>query len=221
MNFVLYSHLVGMDIDAVIEEQIAHFLPLGQPFEWNVYDHDQPADLKERLEAHGFAPDDDPAAVMLLDVQEAAPVLLKPVSVEVRQLTSREQLDDVVRLEQQVWGGDFAWLKQRLGDHLEIPGYLSVYAAYVSGVPVCTGWVYFYLDRQFAGLFGGSTAPDYRGQGLYTALIAVRVQQAIRRGYRYLTTGASPMSRPILARHGFRFLGYACSLEFKRPEISA
>jgi hypothetical protein len=29
------------------------------------------------------------------------------------------------------------------------------------------------------------------------------VQEARQRGYRYLTIDASPMSRPIVARHGF------------------
>ena len=40
-------------------------------------------------------------------------------------------------------------------------------------------------------------------QGFYTALLAVRVQEAIARGRRYLTIDASPMSRPIVERFGF------------------
>jgi predicted acetyltransferase len=65
----------------------------------------------------------------------------------------------------------------------------------------------------FASLWGGSTVATHRKQGFYTALLAVRVQEAIRRGARYLTIDASPMSRPIVARFGFMHLttAYACN----------
>ena len=53
------------------------------------------------------------------------------------------------------------------------------------------------------GLWGGSTLPDYRKQGLYTGLLAVRAREAQARGRRFLTVDASPMSRPILERFGF------------------
>jgi hypothetical protein len=130
-------------------------------------------------------------------------------------LYDTQLLDDVVQVEAQVLGGDFGWLKQRLSQHLEIPDYLSVYVAYVDEQPACSGWIYFHPHSQFAGLFGGATLPTYRQRGLYTAVLAVRVQEAVRRGIRFLATGASPMSQPILARNGFRLLTYAHALEWK------
>lgn len=215
MNFILYSHLDETNVDAVIQEQIDYFSQMEQPWSWQVYDHDRPLDLKDRLMAHGFEPEDDPDAVMVLDLQAAPRALLEPVTADVRRIFQRDQLDDAVRVEERVLGGEFGWLKQRLGDHLEVPDYLSVYAAYVEGQPACTGWVYFHPNSQFASLFGGATVPDYRRRGLYTAVLAVRVQAAISRGYRFLTVGASPMSRPIVARHGFRLLSYACAYVWK------
>ncbi|EQD40871.1 GCN5-related N-acetyltransferase, partial [mine drainage metagenome] len=56
---------------------------------------------------------------------------------------------------------------------------------------------------------GGATVPDYRGRGLYTALLAVRLQEAKRRGARFLTIDAGPMSRPIVEKYGFRLLTFA------------
>jgi hypothetical protein len=41
------------------------------------------------------------------------------------------------------------------------------------------------------------------------------VQEARRRGYRFLTIDASPMSRPIVAKHGFQVLTYAHACEWK------
>jgi hypothetical protein len=217
MNFISYSRLNEANLDAVIQEQVAYFAPMPQPFSWHVYEHDSPPGLQDRLLAHGFAPDDDPDAVMVLDVADASLTLRQPIAADVRRVTQRDQLDDVVRVEAQVLGGDFGWLKQRLSQHLEIADYLSVYVAYVDEQPACSGWVYFHPHCQFAGLFGGATLPAFRQRGLYTAVLAVRVQEALQRGARFLTTGAGPMSRPILAHNGFRFLTYAYALEWKGP----
>src|SRR5512139_3856817 len=99
MNFIAYSHLDEAQLDAVIQEQIAYFAPMPQPFSWHVYEHDAPPSLKGRLLAHGFAPDDDPDAVMVLDGQDASPALLNPVSIDIRRLTQRDQLDAVAQIE--------------------------------------------------------------------------------------------------------------------------
>jgi len=216
-NFVLYSCLDETNADTVIQEEIAYFAPMGQPFEWKVYDHDTPPDLKDRLVASGFDRE-DPEALMVLDLQAAPPSLLEPITADVRPITGRGQLADVIRIEEQVWGENFDWINTQLGDHLEIPGYLSIYVAYADGQPACSGWVYFEANGHFATLWGGSTMPDYRRRGLYTAVLAARVQEAIRRGYRFLTIEASPMSRPIVARHGFRLLTYAHACEWKASQ---
>lgn len=164
MNFILYSRLDETNVDAVIQEQIAYFSPMDQPFEWKVYDHDTPPDLKDRLEAYGFEPE-EPDALMVLDLQHAPPALLEPITADVRPVTGRGQLADVIRIEEQVWGGNFDWINRRLGDHLEIPGYLSIYVAYAEGQPACSGWIYFHENSHFASLWGGSTVPDYRRRG--------------------------------------------------------
>lgn len=215
MNYVAYSRLEEQEIDRVIDDQITYFLTMDQPFSWHVCDHDWPPTLKDRLIAHGFAPDDDPDAVMVLDAHDASPALLAPLRADVRAITPPDRLDVVAQIEAQIWGGNFDWLTQRLSEHLAIPDYLSVYVAYVDNQPACAGWVYFHPHSQFAGLFGGATLPAYRQRGLYTALLAMRVQEAIRRGYRFLVTGASPMSQPILAHNGFNLLTHLYAYEWQ------
>ena len=95
-----------------------------------------------------------------------------------------------------------------------IPGYLSVYVAYVDETPACAGWIYFEKGH-FAGLWGGSTLEAYRGQGLYTALLAARVREARARGVPYLTIDAGEMSRPIVARHGFQTITTATACKWQ------
>ena len=207
MSYITYSQLDEANADAMIQEQIAYFTHIDQPFTWKVYNYDTPPDLKQRLLLHGFEPDDEDA-VMILDLRQAPPALLEPLSADMRRITHRDQLADVIRVEEQVWGANFDWITGRLGDHLEIPGYISVYVAYADGKPACTGWTYFVPKGQFASLWGGSTVAENRQRGLYTAILAARLQEALLRGYLYLTIDASPMSRPIVAKHGFQVLAY-------------
>lgn len=208
-HFILYSRLAGADVEAVIAEEQAYFGPLGE-VEWKVYAHDRPADLRQRLVARGFEAE-EPEAIMVLDLEEAPHrgVSTPPSGVTVRRLENASQLEDVRQIEETVWEEDFGWITESLAADLAVPGYLSVYVAYVEGQPACAGWIYFYPNSQFAGLWGGSTVPEQRKRGLYTAVLAARVQEAAARGYRFLTIDASPMSRPIAARHGFRLLTMA------------
>ena len=214
MSFVLYSRLDETNVETTIQEQIAYFSSRSLPFEWKVYGHDTPASLGKRLAAHGLIPE-EPENVMVLEVQEAPATLLEPVQTDVRLLTDRQQLTDVIRVLEGVWGGDFSWVTERLGSHMEVPGHLSVYVAYRQGQPACTGWTYFHANNPFASLWGGSTLEAFRHQGIYTAILAARVQEARRRGVHYLTVDASPMSQPILAQHGFRTLTTAQGFEWK------
>ena len=82
MNFVSYSRLDETELDWTIQDQVNYFLPLGQPFEWLVYEHDQPPTLKERLLAQGFMDDDDPDAVMVLDLQQYQPAPVEQVNLK-------------------------------------------------------------------------------------------------------------------------------------------
>ncbi|WP_374689507.1 GNAT family N-acetyltransferase [Promineifilum sp.] len=217
MSFVLYSDLDETTADAAIDEQIAYFRERDLIFEWKVYGHDRPADLVERLVARGFEAE-EPDAIMVLDVEAAPPALLAPPAVDVRRILDPAQLTEVAGILEKVWGEDFNWIYGRLGSHMAIPGYLSIYVAYAGDVPASAGWIYFH-PGDFAGLWGGSTLEEYRGRGLYSALLAVRVQEARARGVRYLTIDAGEMSRPIVARHGFEVITYATACEWKGGEI--
>lgn len=216
MSFILYSQLNDENASRVINEQVTYIKQLQQPFEWTVFSHDQPVDLLARLEARGFEPGDKDA-VMVLDLHlHQVPVALRQeITVDIRPVTHREELVDVIAILEKVWGGNFSWVTKRLGDHLEIPDFLSVYVAYVNEEPACTGWIYFHPHSHFASIWGGSTVEAYRQRGLYTALLAHRVQEALERGYRYVTLNASPMSRPIVTNHGFEILTYSQSCKWR------
>ena len=79
----------------------------------------------------------------------------------------------------------------------------TVVLAEVGGTVVCAGWVRYIRGTDFATLWGGSTLPDWRGQGIYKALVRYRAHLALTRGSSLLQVDASEDSRPILQRCGF------------------
>lgn len=215
---VIYSRLTVSNVDQVIRDQIAYFEGIGQDFEWKVFSHDTPSDLRERLMAYGFV-SDDAEAIMVLDLEAAPETLFAQSPVEIRRITDPSQIDTVVQVLNQVWDDDQSSLGTWLAEELAHQGdHLSVYIAFVDGVPASTAWIRFHENSPFAGLWGGSSLPQYRQRGLYTALLAVRAREARQRGVRYLTIDASPMSEPIVRKYGFQTLAtaHAC-LWMKRP----
>jgi GNAT superfamily N-acetyltransferase len=187
---------------------------MQQPLTWKVYDHDLLPSLKDKLASHGFAGDDDPADVMVLDVKNAPASLFQPIRTDIRRIDSIDGLKDIIYVLDQVWGGHNTWVNERLGMHLSVPGYLSVYAAYVDDQPASIAWTYFPRGH-FATLFAGSTIAEYRKQGLYTSLLSTRLQEIRERGYRYAVVEAGAMSKPIVAKHGFQHLTTVYDYEWK------
>ncbi len=207
MSFIRYTRLTADNADERIAEQVARFAGWDGPFSWDLFSHDQPADLLERLIAHGFEPEEEPGAVMVLDLSEAPAELFSASSVNLRKIKHKEELADVIHILETVWSGEnFAWINERFPDQINKTGYLSIYVAEVDDKPVSCAWIYFYPRAHFAGLYGGATLVKYRGSGLYTALLNARAREARQRGYRFLTLDAGAMSKPIVARRGFRQL---------------
>jgi predicted GNAT superfamily acetyltransferase len=135
---------------------------------------------------------------------EAPDVLWQAVIHDIRRVTNSAGLKDVLAVEREVWQEDQSQLGEFLADSLlASPDQISIYTAYVNEKPASAAWAFFPEGSQFASLWGGSTLEKYRGQGLYTALLAIRAQEARSRGVKYLTVDASPMSRPILEKFGF------------------
>lgn len=212
---LIYSRLDEANAGEIIRQQVAYYEDLGQSFEWKVYDYDQPPDLKDRLASHGFIIE-EAEAIMVLDLAEAPAILRQPPAHDVRRILSQEQLADVLLVESQVWQEDYTWLGHYLGKALsQHPHQMSVYVAYIEDQPASAAWTYFPAHSQFASLWGGSTLSGFRGRGLYTSLLAVRLQEAESRQLSYLTVDASPMSQPILEKFGFVRIAWSYPCKWK------
>jgi GNAT superfamily N-acetyltransferase len=215
-GMIIYSTLNEANAEDIISEQVKYFESIGQDFEWKVYDYDKPSDLKERLAEYGFVVE-QAEALMVLDLNKAPEILQQPVVQNVQRIKDPVDIADILGIEQQVWNED----SSALGDYLReallnYPDQMSVYVAYVDDKPASTAWVYFTKHSQFASLWGGASLSGYRKQGLYTALLAVRAQEARARQVRYLTVDASDMSRPILEKFGFKRMAWSYPCKWKR-----
>lgn len=220
-GWIIYTRLTAANADQAIRRQLQAMRESGKDWEWKTYGHDTPPDLKARLLGHGFEAE-EPEALLVLDLAAAPARLWEPIKPDLRRLTRPEQIDDVVRVHDAVWGEANDDLAQELRrDLAETPQNLSVYAVYDQGQPVSVAWIRFHEGRDFADLWGGSTLAEHRGQGHYSALVAARAQEARARGFRFLTIDASAMSRPILEKIGFRFLVWTQPFVWRQAERSS
>lgn len=201
---VLWSGLdSGPAADAAIAEQLCYYGALGLSFEWKQHAHDRPADLGERLTAAGFLAG-PPETVMVAEVAAVERTPAWPEGVTVRRVADPAGLAPVLDVHRRVFGGDQEPLRRRLAAQLtEAPERVRVLLVLAGELPVCAARLELTPDAGFGGLWGGGTLPEWRGRGIYRALVAHRAALAAEAGCRLLHVDASAESRPVLERLGF------------------
>ena len=205
---VTWSDLDRDTADGVIAAQLAFFAARGEPFEWKLFDYDEPADLGARLAAAGLVAEPQ-ELVMAAPTAHVAALTAgpPPAGVRVEQVHGAAGVEIVTQVARQAFGEDKEQLRNTLlASQAAWPGAIVLVAAFAGDRPVSAARAEFLPGRDFAGLWGGGTLPDWRGRGLYRALIGLRAELAAERGYRYLQVDALPTSQPILARLGFAAL---------------
>ncbi|WP_406315457.1 GNAT family N-acetyltransferase [Streptosporangium sp. NBC_01639] len=204
-GFLLYRDLGGLDgaeLDAFIAGQRDFFTEIGRPVEWKHHGGDLPVDLPERLVAAGFEAEQR-ETVMVGEAAGLAATPVLPEGVRLREVTGRVDLERIREMEETVWDADRSWLPDLLERDIAGPGdRCAVVLAEAGGQVVCAAWMRFHEDTDFVSLWGGSTLKEWRGRGVYRAMVAYRAGLAVDRGFRLVQVDASDDSRPILARLG-------------------
>lgn len=176
----------------------------GYELEWKVYEHDPSAtELASALVAANFQAD-DPETVLVLDLEKVganrgAPT---PEGVEVRTVRGEAGLRDVAHISGLLGRNDVAAETRRLAGLL-VAGTVSVQVVYLAGEPVSCGRLHYGATPAVAELAGGRTVPAHRNQGLFTAVVRYRLDEASAAGRRWVFVDALPTSEPILAKRGF------------------
>ena len=208
-NAIAYSNFSGQETGKIIESEIDYFTKLQRSFEWKVYSHDVPLDLLERLRQRGFKIGAE-EALMMLDLQALPVVLLAPLpqGVMVRPVGDDRAIEYFLQLENEIWGASFTTREfLRFNQSDPFRGDVA-FIAYLNEKPVGMGRVTASSQSQFAGLWGGSVLKEFRGRGVYRALLSARIKWAREfESVRYLRVDALPTSRPILEKYGFSQVG--------------
>ena len=205
-NTILHARIDTKDFARIVDEQVAHFLLIGEDVEWKVFAHDAPSSLEASLVARGFEPD-EPETLMVYNLGTSDDLANDVADFHCRRVTNRADIDAYVAVTERAFGKtsprsaeDLA--SRLLRDETESIGYLVICADRAVGA----GRLDLPNARSFASIWSGGTDPAFRRRGLYRALVLLRARVARERGYRYLTVDARETSRPILERLGFRAL---------------
>jgi len=210
-GFVTYRDLDGLSgdaLDRLIDETVAHFRDDTDvaSFEWKSRGHDLPRDLPARLVAHGLVAE-PVETVMIGDASLLAVDVPLPEGIVVRRAGEGGDLrGDVVSMlaaQEAAFGGNHGpSVKSALADLEGGDSEFWLAEVVATGEVVAAGRLTVVPDTSFAGVWGGSTLPEWRGRGIYRALVAARARAALARGARLINSDCTDMSRPILERSG-------------------
>jgi predicted N-acetyltransferase YhbS len=199
---------VGEDEVASLVAQVHELVAPEKHCTWWLGPSVRPADLADRLLAHGFtSPRDHVGLVKALALVD--PPAATPEAIQVRQI---ETLEDFVAARDIQWEAfdvpEELRVLQQAREHEDFEESMELgipvgFIATLDGRPAATALAIPSERGMF--LIAGSSAPWARGRGLYRALVRARWELAVRRGTPALVTQAHPStSYPILQRLGFQ-----------------
>ncbi len=202
-NVAQRFRLAADELDEVRAEIHAHLRLRGRTAcTWEVGSSASPRDLVERLLTLGLVEEEGSSAVAMALTEP--PASAAPSEITVRRAASEADEFVAAEIAAAAFGG--AVRPRRFDPDSRVVTYL----AFLGGEPVgrATGS----FSEHGVSLFGGAVLPAARGRGAYRALVLARYADAVARGTPLAATQGGPMSRPILARLGFREVGWVRAL---------
>jgi hypothetical protein len=206
LRYIMWHQFSAAETDRCIAEEIAAASGSVKALMWKVYGHDAPANLGERLVAHGFA-DHDASALMAAPVRQVITALGEATdAIIVRELCDAHALDAYQEIWDSVWPD--APNSRYVDDYRALANLRDAGVVFFAGFsptdePVTSGYLFHAPECPFALLCGGATKAAWRNQRAYTAMLIARSHCALERGASYLAVEASAQSQPILERLGF------------------
>jgi GNAT superfamily N-acetyltransferase len=202
-NCVVRADLAPADADDAISASLATMRAHGVPGSWHVGPSMRPADLGERLAAHGFA-GGGPEPGMAVQFERLAGIDTPPgIALErVRDATGLGVYADVLALGFGEGEPEARWAAEvfggiGLGDDAPWRHYLGR----LDGQAVATASLFFAAG--VAGVYFVSTAPPFRRRGIGAWITRAALIEARALGHRTGVLGASSMGYGVYRRLGF------------------
>ncbi|BDZ50469.1 N-acetyltransferase [Frondihabitans sucicola] len=207
-GFITYQHLGDVDavvIRGLVSEALDYFRSDESidRVEWKSRGHDFAPGLHEALLEHGFIPE-EPESIMIGEAKRLAVDVPLPKQVTLRQVTAESDVRAMSAMQDEVFGDP---VSQEMADallrRLSLADGMELWIAEAGDEIVTAGRLEPVRDSDFAGIWGGATRGEWRGQGIYRALTAARARSAIAAGKTLIHSDSTEYSRPILERSGF------------------
>ncbi|MFI8525781.1 GNAT family N-acetyltransferase [Promicromonospora sukumoe] len=220
-GFVTYRDLDGADearVQELVEQAVAHFRADGgiTRVEWKTRGHDHAPGLAEALAEHGFVAE-EPESIMIGEAAALAVDVPLPDGVTLRRVTEEADVRAMCAMQDEVFGSPVSdSTANAILRRQAIDPEMELWVAEADGAIVTAGRLEPVPGTDFAGIWGGSTRPEWRGKGIYRALTAARARSALARGKTLIHSDSTEYSRPILERYGFHKVSTTTPYEWKR-----
>ncbi|MFV2144241.1 MULTISPECIES: GNAT family N-acetyltransferase [Isoptericola] len=207
-GFVTYPDLGGADAAGVRElvaSAVEHYRGDEEivRVEWKTRGHDHAPGLHEALTGAGFVPDGTESIMVGRTEELAAVDVVPPDGVTLRRIDAEADVRAMQAMADEVFGdppsagnADAILRRQAVDPAMEI------WIAEAGDEIVSAGRLEPVAGTEFAGVWGGSTRPGWRGRGIYRALTAARARSALAAGKPLMHSDSTEHSRPILERAG-------------------
>lgn len=207
------GRMADSEVDTAITDSIAWLTGQGAPFAfWWTSNRSGPANLGERLLAHGFAPFEIDAPAMVADMSAMNLYLNPPPNLRIERVTTEALLQQwkqtfVTAYDVPEWAGQ-AWADATLALGFDRAPWKQ-YVALLDDEPAAEGMLF--CGGGVAGLVALATLPAHRRKGIGSALQLARIRDAQALGYRYAALFASQMGYSAYQKLGFRDTGVRVS----------
>ena len=206
-NSVGWVRCRAAEADEVIREARAIVTPRHLAVNWILDPETQPEDFADYLAAHGVELETE-AAVMVLPIESVIePAVVAGLKV-VDALADAEAFKAADAVNSEAFGTgprDPESLERRRANQLA--GDRRVLLATLDGEPAGSAGITLFAPLG-AIITGGAVRANFRGRGIYRALLAARLAIAREAGVAGLAVWGGAMSAPILARLGFETVGW-------------
>lgn len=204
-NLISYAQLTEGNADEVIELVVDRFRGENRAMGWVTGPRSRPTDLAQRLQAHGLVKVDEMAGMVLTDLHRD--IHTNPdVRVEEVQIQDLRLHAPLVARSYGLPPEVADWVLE-LTEAAATRIRIRPYTAYLgdSTEPVSWSTMIYLPDSPIVLLGGAGTLPEARGHGLYTALVARRVQDAAADGREAAVIQAvRSTSAPVAEKLGFQ-----------------
>ncbi|KQY57628.1 MULTISPECIES: GNAT family N-acetyltransferase [unclassified Nocardioides] len=222
-GFITYQDLGDADADEIrrlVGEALEHYRadPGITKVEWKTRGHDRAPGLHQALLENGFVQEES-ESIMIGEAKLLAGEVELPDGVTLRKVTEPDDVLAMCRMQGEVFGdepGDAEQMTQAMLSRLAKDDGMELWVAEADGVIVSAGRLEPVAGTEFAGVWGGSTRPEWRGKGIYRALTAARANSALARGKTLMNSDSTEFSRPILERSGLLKVSTTTPYEWRR-----